>query len=301
MIITKTPFRVSFVGGGTDLPNYFERFGGAVVSCAINKYVYVTISKRDDDRIVVVGRHIETVSSPEQLTHSIAKECLRKVGIREGIEIHFIADFSTIGTGLGGSSAITVGLLNALYHYVGHPRQPEEIALEACAVETGIGKQDQYACAIGGLNLLKFKANGSVEINRLSHNFAGNMFLLPYLDQPRRAEELLKVQNERFDQNIPLLHKLKTLCDQFWTNIKKPKRLIKIINDGWGIKKELSPLISDSQLDDIIVSLQRQGWGTKLCGAGGNGYILVYGNGTGYLEGAIKVKVSPDSTVARVV
>ena len=155
MIITCTPFRVSFVGGGTDLPNFYRFKPGGVVSTAINKYMYITVNKRFDDTIRVSYSKTEIVNRVDEIQHLVVREALKLVGITKAIEIVSIADIPS-GTGLGSSSSFTVGLLNALYAYKGALKSAEELATEACHIEIDIlsepiGKQDQYIAAYGGL------------------------------------------------------------------------------------------------------------------------------------------------------
>lgn len=161
MIITRTPLRISFTGGGTDLPAYYENGYGAVVSTAINKFVYITVNKRFDNTIRLSYSKTEIVNNINELQHDIAKACLNMVGITGGVEITSIADIPS-GTGLGSSSSFTVGLLNALYTYVGEHLSADELAKKACEIEIDIlhhpiGKQDQYAAAVGGINYFSFE------------------------------------------------------------------------------------------------------------------------------------------------
>ncbi|MGE1065486.1 GHMP kinases N terminal domain-containing protein [Megasphaera paucivorans] len=167
MIITQTPFRISFVGGGTDLEAYYKTNYGAVVSTAINKSIYITINKRFDDTIRLSYSKTEIVDHVDDLQHDIAKACLKMTGVERGVEITSIADVPA-GTGLGSSSSFTVGLLNALYTYIGEQKSAQELAELACRVEIDIlkhpiGKQDQFAAAYGGMNYFRFNSDGSVE------------------------------------------------------------------------------------------------------------------------------------------
>ena len=166
MIITKTPFRISFVGGGTDIIDYYKVDYGAVISATINKYMYITVNKRFDDSIRVSYSKTEIVDDVDELRHEIVKECLKLVGIKKGIEITSISDIPA-GTGLGSSSSFTVGLINALFSYTGDHLSAKQMAELACKVEIDIlkhpiGKQDQYAAAYGGINFFQFNKDETV-------------------------------------------------------------------------------------------------------------------------------------------
>src|ERR1700737_517098 len=161
MIVCRTPLRVSFLGGGSDLPVHYRRYGGAVVSAAIRKYVFVTVNRRFDDSIRVSYSQTEEVAHVSEIKHRLVRAILEKLGVGSGVEITSIADIPSRGTGLGSSSAFTAGLLNALHSYMGNYRSRDALAAEACEVEITrceepIGKQDQYATAFGGVNLLRF-------------------------------------------------------------------------------------------------------------------------------------------------
>ena len=171
MIITKTPLRISFTGGGTDLPAYYEQGYGAVVSAAINKYVYITLNKRFDDTIRISYSKTEIVDTLKEIQHDIAKACMQMAGVEKGVEITSISDIPA-GTGLGSSSSFTVGLLNALYSYCGERLSAHELADKACQIEIDIlghpiGKQDQFAAAYGGVNYFAFERNGIVNREKI--------------------------------------------------------------------------------------------------------------------------------------
>ena len=170
MIITRTPFRVSFAGGGSDLRDFYSRNGyGAVVSTAINRYMYIVIHPYFHDKIRVKYSRTEDVEDINQIQHPIVRECLKKVNVERGVEIASFADVPA-GTGLGSSSAFTVGLLNALYAYKGKVVPKERLAREACEIEIDIlgepiGKQDQYAAAFGNINCIRFNQDETVDVS----------------------------------------------------------------------------------------------------------------------------------------
>ena len=167
MIITRTPLRISFAGGGSDLPAFYEQEPGAVVSTAIDKYIYITVNPKFDHKIRASYSITEIVDTVDNLQHELIREAMHTLSLREGIEITSISDIPSSGTGLGSSSSYTVGLLNALYAYKGHMAGAERLAAEASHIEIDrcrkpIGKQDQYIAAYGGLNYIRFNPDGSV-------------------------------------------------------------------------------------------------------------------------------------------
>ena len=200
MIISKTPLRMSFVGGGSDLPVFYRKYGGAVVSTAINKFVYVTVNQKFDDRIRLSYSKTEDAKSAEKIKHPLVREALQMLGIRGGIEITSIADIPAKGTGLGSSSSFTVGLLNALHAFANRYAAAEKLAQESCAIEIEpIGKQDQYAAAYGGFNLIEFNPDDSVSVEpiickRETLKQLQENTLVFYTGITRSASALLKTQ-----------------------------------------------------------------------------------------------------------
>ncbi len=204
MIITRTPFRISFAGGGTDLSAFYRRESGAVVSTAISKYMYITVNRRFDDTIRISYSRTEIAGSVDEIQHPIVKAALKLTGISGGIEIVSIADIPA-GTGLGSSSSFTVGLLNALYAYQGILKSAQELAEEACHIEIDmvgepIGKQDQYIAAYGGMCHIQFNPDESVFVNpvicskKCREDMENNLLLL-YTGDSRRANTILAEQS----------------------------------------------------------------------------------------------------------
>lgn len=289
MIITKTPFRVSFVGGGTDIADYYRTGYGAVVSVCINKYMYITVNKRFDDCIRVSYSTTEIVNEIDELKHDLVKECLRMTGIKKGIEITSIADIPS-GTGLGSSSCFTVGLLNALFTYTGIQVFPEKLAKLASEIEIDIlkhpiGKQDQYACACGGINFFRFNANETVEreqivLGECQLQKMNRKFLLFYTGIRRSADDILQEQKMTMNSKLLILNEMK---DQA---VKIKDRLMKEgfgewmgseLNAGWMRKKRLTENISNQTIDALYVkALEAGAIGGKILGAGGGGFLLVY-------------------------
>lgn len=286
MLISKTPLRISVTGGGSDIKNFYSAYGGEVVSFAINRYVYVTAFFRLDDKIVLSYRLLEEVHNVNKLKNTLVRECLKEAGILKGIEIHLASEIPTIGTGLGGSSAITVGCLNVLFALKGVFLTKEQLAVKACRVEIDllgkeIGKQDQYACAYGGLNRFEFLPSSAVIVTPIlnTDNLTGKFSLVNATDNSRLpAELLLSKQNKRIKKNIGILIKMKKQCGRLVKAIvsNDEKSIIKILNRSWDLKKQLSEQISSPSIDKIINLIRDDGGAGKLCGAGQAGYIASY-------------------------
>ena len=226
MIISRTPLRMSFVGGGSDLPAFYRKFGGAVLSTAIDKYVYVNVNKKFDEGVRVAYSKNEEVDSIDKIEHRLVRATLKDMGITGGVEIATIADVPSHGTGLGSSSSFAVGILNALHAYKGELRSPRDLAEEACRIEIDvlgepIGKQDQYAAAFGGLRYYEFHPDGNVSINPLPlsresmRNFASH-FSLYYSGVTRSASNILAIQNKRTEENTVTdpLNRMKELAGE---------------------------------------------------------------------------------------
>ena len=290
MIITRTPFRISFAGGGSDLPSYYRRHGGAVVSTAISDYMYVAVNKRFDDTIRISYTKTEIVDRPEDLQHEIVRAALRKVGIDRGVEITTIADIPA-GTGLGSSSTLTVGLLHALHAYAQRFAGAERLAEEACEIEIDalgkpIGKQDQYAAAFGGMNYIRFNPDDSVMIEPIicataTRRHLKDSLLLFYTGLTRKSEEILTEQRTKTEAGdadrylgslVALAEELKqALCQN------EPRAMGDILHRAWLIKREIVSGITDPQIDRWYEEALAAGAvGGKLLGAGGGGFLLLY-------------------------
>lgn len=291
MIITRTPFRISFVGGGTDLPEFYRIEPGAVVSTAINKYMYIVVNKRFDDTIRVSYSKTEIVKDVEEIQHRAVREALKLVGITKGVEIVSIADIPA-GTGLGSSSSFTVGLLNALYAYKGFLKSAEELANEACHIEIDIlgepiGKQDQYIAAYGGLRYTQFNADGTVFTepiiySKVSKEKLNRNLLLFYTGVTREAGNILKEQqaNAKQDDKLACLRKMRDLAFELKQQLNdnsSPDVLGEFLHKGWMLKKQLASGISDDRIDEYYERAIRAGaLGGKILGAGGGGFLLLY-------------------------
>jgi len=289
MIISKTPFRISFVGGGTDIQDYYKLDYGSVVSSTINKYLYITVNKRFDDDIRISYSKTEIVKSVDEIQHDLCRECLKTVGIYQGIEITSISDIPS-GTGLASSSVYTVGLLNALYSYVGQQKSAKELADIACDIEINklghpIGKQDQYAVAFGGLNYFRFNKDESIDIENIKlsirdSNIMKNKLMLFYTGINRSANNILVDQKCNISNRIDALNNIKYLADNLKYELQHNGFNIKFgksIREGWKYKRELSNKISNDSLESLCNTILDSGAvGCKILGAGGGGFILVY-------------------------
>ena len=290
MIITQTPLRVSFVGGGTDLPDYYRNNGGgAVISTAIDKYIFVIVKERFDDKIRLGYSRTEMVDSVDELKHELVREAMRKVGVWKRIEIGTMADIPSTGSGLGSSSSVTVGILNALYLYVGEPKEPEVLAEQACEIEIDIlgkpiGKQDQYAAALGNMNVIRFLPDERVEIERVElSNYAKRMLnsnlLLFYTGISRESSTILEEQKAEIPKKEDILSKMKNMVDDVKACFLNEEidQLGPILHQGWLYKKQLAGGISNPTIDLLYEkALSAGATGGKVVGAGGGGFLLVY-------------------------
>lgn len=291
MIITRTPFRVSFVGGGTDLPEFYRLEPGAVVSTAINKYMYIVVNQRFDDTIRVSYSRTEIVKDVEEIQHPIVREVLKLVGITQSIEIVSIADIPA-GTGLGSSSSFTVGLLNALYAYKGSLKSAEELAKDACHIEINIvgepiGKQDQYIAAYGGFRHIQFNPDETVFTEPIIYanenkSELNENLLLFYTGDIRQAESILTKQKANMGQNgkMALLKKMRDLALELralLNDATSPDIVGQFLHKGWLLKKQLAEGISNDRVDKYYENALRAGaLGGKILGAGGGGFLLLY-------------------------
>lgn len=289
MIITKTPLRISFTGGGTDIEDYYKINGGAVVSAGINKYIYITVNRKFDNRIRVSYSKTEMVDEVSELRHELVRECLKLVGIKGGIEITSISDIPS-GTGLGSSSAFTVGVLNALYTYAGYSPSAEELAQQACYIEIDvlkhpIGKQDQYSAAYGGMNYFKFNSDGSVERRRITlddHNYRQmrQKLLMLYTGMTRSADSILVEQKQHTQNHLATLDFMKNQADAMYLELITNgfnEHFGEALQQGWVKKKSLAESISNSKINEYYKkAIDTGAKGGKLLGAGGGGFLLFY-------------------------
>jgi D-glycero-alpha-D-manno-heptose-7-phosphate kinase len=289
MIVVRTPLRVSFVGGGTDFREYYVRGHGSVISAAIDKYVYVMVKKRFDDAIRLVYSKTEAVNHVNEIQHDLVRECLKKTGVDRGIEIATFADIPSEGCGLGSSSAITIGLLNALYTYAGVRKSPEELAREACHIEIDllrkpIGKQDQYIAAYGGVRHIVFRRDETVEVNPVvlterSLKLLEERLMLFFTGITRKSSEILTEQKQKMGEHFEMLDQMNSLVPQLKESMLNGvgTEFGRLLDWNWRLKKQLASKISNSDIDSYYARTLRAGAiGGKICGAGGGGFLLLY-------------------------
>lgn len=283
---TRTPFRISFVGGGSDMPGFFCEEQGQTVTMAINKYMHIYAHPKFDGGVRLSYMQTENVRIVDDLQHDIAREVLKHFDIRNNIEIHSIADIPA-GTGLGSSSAYAVGLINAVAEWEHHYSDLDaaDIADLACRIEIErcgkpIGKQDQYATALGGAQRLVFNPDGTVEAHQLRPcNAFLNRLLLFYVGATRSADAILMDQQQHIKQNRAALRELARLAPPFAKAMEDGDIGItgEMLDHAWQLKRSLSPLISDSTIDILYSTARNAGAiGGKLLGAGGTGFLLFF-------------------------
>jgi len=292
MIITKTPFRMSFVGGGSDLESYYGNKVGAVVSTTIDKYVFITLNKNFDKGINLKYSQVEKVENISDLQHDRAREVLKMLKITDSLEISSLADIPSKGTGLGSSSSFTVGLLQALHAYKGEYASPEKLAQEACQIEIDIlgepiGKQDQYAAAYGGLNLIQFNPDGSVAVDPIIckkdtiQELESNILMF-YTGITRSASNILADQKKNLeaDKNKALvMDKMVKLAFDLKNELQENNvsAFGEILNENWNLKKQMASGVSTPAIDDWYdLAMKAGATGGKLLGAGGGGFLMFY-------------------------
>ena len=290
LVVTRTPLRVSFAGGGTDLPGFYERDYGAVFSTAIDQYIYVTVKRHNqfNEPIRLNYSITEQVDTVAEIKNNIARECLRLLKIEPPIYISTVGDLPA-STGLASSSAFAVGLLNALHAYRGEHVSAGQLAEEACHIEINvlkepIGKQDQYAAAFGGLNFFRFNAGGSVSVEhaRVQPGFLDDLFdhvLMFWTGTQRDASSVLTEQSKNISAKLDDLktirghaHQIQALAESGKFN---PVAFGKILHESWALKRRLATGISSNAIDAIYEAAMKAGAeGGKICGAGAGGFLL---------------------------
>ena len=292
MIVTRTPLRVSFAGGGTDLKEFYSSGYGAVVSMAINKHIYIAAHRGFDRRFILKYSEVEAVEDVDDIKHSLIRECLRDRGYTSGVEIASFADIPSQGTGLGSSSSFAVGLLHALELMTGEEVTREFVAKAASRVEIEqlnepIGKQDQYAAAFGGLNYIRFNADHSVVVEPIglapdAAEQLGKNLLLVYTGITRKASDVLAKQknNTLNDRSVfERLVEMRDMADELKAELELGKLDVvgEFLARGWALKKKLASGMSRGPIDDIYNrGIAAGALGGKLLGAGGGGFVLFY-------------------------
>ncbi len=289
VIVTQTPLRISFFGGGTDFPAYYRTHGGAVLATAIDKYVHVIVKQRFDHDIYINYSRKEIVDRVDRIQHDLVREAMRETGVEQGVEITTLADVPSSGTGLGSSSAVLVGLLHALHAYRGRLVTAQQLADDACAIEIErlgrpIGKQDQFMTAFGGLRLLEFGPAERVTCQSptIASEWRARLadrLLLFFTGRTRNADGILTEQQRNIPDRLEFLHVLRNLAhdgrhrlaqgdlDGFGRNL----------HTAWEHKKRLAPDVSDDEIDGLYQRARLAGaLGGKIAGAGGGGFLLLY-------------------------
>ena len=291
LVVTRTPLRVSFGGGGTDIADFYERNYGAVFSSAIDKYIYVTVKRHSElfcEPIRINYSATEQVETVDKIQNNIARECLRLLKVDPPIYISTVGDLPA-STGLAGSSSFAVGLLNALHAYRGERVTPGQIAEEACQIEIDvlkepIGKQDQYAAAFGGLNFFRFNPGGAVTVEpvRVSNHFLTDLFdhiLMFWTGIQRNASSVLAEQRRNIPDKLAYLEKIRghahELHELAGSGKFEPHAFGKILHESWQLKRQLAGSISSSLIDQNYEQALKAGAiGGKICGAGAGGFLL---------------------------
>jgi len=289
MIITQTPIRISFLGGGTDFPDYFCREDGCVLSSAINRYIFVVIKERFDDKIRVGYTRTEMVDQIDQLEHELVRECLRKTGITKKVEITTMGDIPSAGSGMGSSSTVTVGLLNAMYHFLGEPRDARVLAQEACDIEINvlgkpIGMQDQYIAAFGGQRFIRFSADSTIDVAPLQlresqRRRLSERLMLFFTNVTRKAESVLAEQVNNINGRMEVLHQMKCLALEARRCLEADAfdEFGMLMHQGWEFKKTLASGITNGSINAMYEAARGAGaLGGKITGAGGGGFLLLY-------------------------
>lgn len=291
MIVSRTPLRISFAGGGTDLPDFYEQHGGCVVSTTVDKWIHVIVAPRFENDVRVSYSKTEIVNDATEVEHELVREAMRLTGVPRGVDILTLADVPSQGTGLGSSSAVTVGLLYALYAYQGIYKPPLDVAEEAARIEIDvlgkpIGKQDQYAAALGGFNFIEFLPKGAgVRVEPLiasasTFKSLQRQLMLFYTDRQRHASDVLTEQRASVveGRSVPLLSEMGRLARTLRDRISADdvESFGPLLHENWKLKRQLAANVSHPSIDGWYeAALSAGASGGKLLGAGAGGFLLV--------------------------
>jgi D-glycero-alpha-D-manno-heptose-7-phosphate kinase len=292
MIISRTPLRMSFVGGGSDLGVYYRDHGGAVVSTAVDKYIYVSVNRKFDDGIRLSYSKTENTASAAEIEHKIVRHVMEMLDIKGGVEITSVADIPSQGTGLGSSSCFTVGLLNALNAYLGRHISAANLSQQSCFIEIEkclepIGKQDQYASAYGGFNLIEFKPDESVVVSpiiiapSLKAKLESEIVVF-YTGKTRSASAILKEQASAVaaqGQKRQMLDRMVKLAYDLARELQSGQldSFGEILHENWLLKRELAVGVSSSEIDQWYdLGLRAGAKGGKILGAGSGGFLMFH-------------------------
>ena len=291
MIVSRTPLRISFVGGGTDLPDFYEEHGGAVVSTSIDKWIHVVLARRFEGDVRVSYSRTEIVESAADVQHELVREAMRMTGVPRGVDIVTLADVPSHGTGLGSSSTLTVGLLNVLYAFQGIYKGPLQLAEEASRIEIQvlgkpIGRQDQYAAAVGGLNFIEFlPRGGGVRVEPVVcpadvFKDLQRSLVLFYTGRQRSASDVLSGQRDAVQDGsaIESLKKMRDFAHELRERLGAgdSSALGRLLHENWELKRRLTGGISDDTVDGWYErALAAGATGGKILGAGAGGFLLM--------------------------
>ncbi len=289
MIIVQTPLRLSFVGGGTDFEDFYKlNGGGAVLSTGIDKHVFVIVKERFDDMIYLNYSKKEIAEDVDSVQHELIREAMRMTGVERGVEITTLADIPSEGTGLGSSSSVTVGLLQALHTYQGETVTAEELARQACRIEIDIlgkpiGKQDQYIAAYGNMRFITFR-HDAIEASRVAIHEEGKRalnenLLLFYTGRTRQAADILAEQKAGIEARTQVLSEMAKLAFEARESLVRGAlhEFGELLDRGWHLKKQLASGISGDEIDEAYrVAIRAGAIGGKVAGAGGGGFLLLY-------------------------
>ncbi|PIR69946.1 MAG: GHMP kinase [Candidatus Niyogibacteria bacterium CG10_big_fil_rev_8_21_14_0_10_46_36] len=290
MIISRTPFRISFVGGGTDFKEFYTHRAGSVVSTAIDKYVYVIVNRKFGDEVRVSYSQNEIVAHVSQVRHDIIREALTLYGITGGIEVVVVSDLPLrgVGTGLGASSSLAVGVLHALAAFKKIPVTPRKLAEDACRVEIDIlgrpaGKQDQYAAAFGRLNYMQFYPDERVDVVTVPvspdiHAILESNLLLFHTGTDTKSSVVLNEQKKRTSQNMSMLQAMVCLAQETQEDLRSGRMTLgQALHENWMHKRNLASQISNAMIDSFYEKARAAGAsGGKILGSGGGGFLLLY-------------------------
>lgn len=288
MIIVQSPLRISLFGGGTDFPDYYLQEGGCVLSTAIDKYIFVVIKQRFDDKLRIGYTRTEMVDSVDEIQHELIREALRMTGISRGVEITTMGDIPA-GSGLGSSGAVTVGALNAMYTYLNDGTSAARLAREACEIEIDklkkpIGVQDQYISAYGGLRFIEFHADGEIAVEKVKLSASlkrclNESLLIFFTGVTRQADTILAEQQVNIAQRMTVLREMKQMAYTARQELEAGNidALGHLLHESWLLKKQLASRISNGFIDEIYQTARAAGaLGGKILGAGGGGFLLLY-------------------------
>lgn len=289
MIIIQTPLRVSLFGGGTDFRSFFLQEGGCVLTSAIDKYIFVIIKQRFDDKLRVGYTRTEMVDHVSEIEHELIREAFCTTGIDHGVEITTMGDIPALGSGLGSSSTVTVGSLHAMYTYKGEIVTAESLARQACEIEIDrlgkpIGIQDQYIAAYGGLCFMEFTTSGDVQIQRIpltadQKRYLNERLLLFYTGVTRSSGSILDEQRRNIKDRISILREMKQIAYTARNEVQSGNLdgIGQLLHHSWQLKKQLASGISNGWIDEIYSAAINAGAiGGKITGAGGGGFFVFY-------------------------